>query len=179
MANGGLVTDPELFPSWANDGDNIYQWTDSKNVVFLVPTTVYNLLTQPWRGQANCNRNVKNAAKSVLKLCKAGIIIFYKKSAICKDQPFLDYKPEFEQRAPTPEDVKTRVLLLSTKTQISIYSQNRLNITKLTSSLLKHKEVSDEVSYQSYHGLVPRYSRCIYFLCRIRKNTKSANMQME
>ena len=65
MANDGLVTDPELFPSWANDGDNIHQWTDSKNVVFLVPTTVYNLLTQPWRGQANCNRNVKNAAKFV------------------------------------------------------------------------------------------------------------------
>ena len=166
MANDGLVTDPELSrPPWANDGDNIYQWTDSKNEVFLVTTTVYNLLTQPWRGQANCNRNVRNAAKSVLKLCE--------------DQPFLDYKPEFEQRAPTPEDVKTRVLLLSTKTQISIYSQNRLNISKLTSSLLKHKEVSDEVSYQSYHGLVPRYSMCIYLLCCIRKKTKSADMQME
>ena len=113
MANDGLVTDPELSrPPWTNDGDNIYQWTDSKNEVFT--TTVYNLLTQPWRGQANCNRNVRNAAKSVLKLCE--------------DQPFLDYKLEFEQRAPTPEDVKTRVLLLSTKTQISIYSQNQLNI---------------------------------------------------
>ena len=133
--------------------------------MFLVTTTVYNLLTQPWRGQANCNRNVRNAAKSVLKLCE--------------DQPFLDYKPEFEQRAPTPEDVKTRVLLLSTKTQISIYSQNQLNITKSTSSLLKHKEVYDEVNYQSYHGLVSRYFMCIYLLCCIRKKTKSADMQME
>ena len=166
MVNDGLVTDPELSrPPWANDGDNTYQWTDSKNEVFLVTTTVYNLLTQRWRGQANCNRNVRNAAKSVLKLCE--------------DQPFLDYKPEFEQRAPTPEDVKTRVLLLSNKTQISIYSQNQLNITKLTSSLLKHKEVSDEVSYQSYHGLVPRYSMCIYLLFCIRKKTKSEDMQME
>ena len=165
MANDGLVTDPELFPPWANDGDNIYQWTDSKNEVFLVTTTVYNLLTQPWRGQANCNRNVKNAAKSVLKLYE--------------DQPFLDYKPEFEQRAPTPEDLKKRVLLLSTKTQISTYSQNPFNITKLTSSLLKHKEVSDEVSYQSYHGLVPRYSMCTYLLCYIRKKTNSADIQME
>ena len=165
MVNDGLVTDPELSPPWANDGDNIYQWTDSKNEVFLVTTTVYNLLTQPWRGQANCNRNVRNAAKSVLKLCE--------------DQPFLGYKPEFEQRAPTLEDLKKRVLLLSTKTQISIYSQNQLNITKLTSSLLKHKEVSDQVSYQSYHGIVPRYSMCIYLLCCIRKKTKSADMQME
>ena len=132
--------------------------------MFLVTTTVYNLLTQPWRGQANCNRNVRNAAKSVLKLCE--------------DQPFLDYKPEL-LRAPTPKDVKTRVLLLSTKTQISIYSQNQLNITKSTSSLLKHKEVYDEVNYQSYHGLVPRYSMCIYLLCCIRKKTKSADMQME
>ena len=69
MANGGLVTDPELFPSWANDGDNIYQWTDSKNAVILVPTTIYNLLTQPWRGQANCNRNVKNEAAISKKRC--------------------------------------------------------------------------------------------------------------
>ena len=76
MANDGLVTDPELFPSWANDGDNIYQWTDSKNAVFLVPTTVYNLLTQPWRGQANCNRNLKNAAKSVLKLYQKNAILW-------------------------------------------------------------------------------------------------------
>ena len=49
----GLVTDPTLFPSWGNPGDQIFKWTDDQGTEYFVTASVFRLLNQPWRGQKN------------------------------------------------------------------------------------------------------------------------------
>ena len=43
----GLVTDPTLFPSWGNPGDQIFKWTDDQGTEYFVTASVFRLFNQP------------------------------------------------------------------------------------------------------------------------------------
>ena len=89
----GLVTDPTLFPSWGNPGDQIFKWTDDQGTEYFVTASVFRLLNQPWRGQKNVTVDAKPAVKAALRLCK--------------DVPVLKFNTNFETRFPTIADVST------------------------------------------------------------------------
>ena len=137
----GLMNDDELRPSWAAPGDNVYRWTSSEGVMCYVTATVYHLLKKPWRGQKNLGADAKPAAKAALKLCE--------------DVPILDYNPNFQNEAPNPKQVNTKVVLSSNKKQVAIYASDNINISKVTSALLKRSDVSDEVARFSYRTPFP------------------------
>ena len=127
----GLVTDPTLFPSWANPGDQIFRWTDDQGTEYFVTASVFRLLNQPWRGQKNVTVDAKPAVKAALRLCK--------------DVPVLKFNTNFETRCPAIADVSTKIVLASNNKQISVYQAGKINSTKLTGALLKHNDVSNEV----------------------------------
>ena len=127
----GLVTDPTLFPSWANPGDQIFRWTDDQGTEYFVTASVFRLLNQPWRGQKNVTVDAKPAVKAALRLCK--------------DVPVLKFNPDFQARFPAIPDLSTMLLLESNNKHIALYQASKINTTKLTDALLKHNDASNEV----------------------------------
>ena len=126
----GLVTDPTLFPSGKIKAIKSLL-TDDQGAEYFVTVSVFRLLNQPWRGQINMTVDAKPAVKAALRLCK--------------DVPVLKFKTNFETRCPTIADVSTKIVLASNNKHLAVYQAGKINTTKLTDALLKHKDVSNEV----------------------------------
>ena len=47
---GDLVTDSPLLHVWAETGDLIYRWTGDEGEKYFVPSNIFRMLNEPWRG---------------------------------------------------------------------------------------------------------------------------------